>query len=693
MDRVLDEELKIKKMLRRTWSVFFARHGRLFPIQIKTIPYVLANRNVLIKSPTGSGKTEAVIAPLIERLLEENWQPLSILYIVPTRALANDTIKRLQTPVEMLDLSISRKTGDFPYEFKTKNPSSILVTTPESLDSLLCRQSKIFKTLRAIILDELHLLDNTIRGDQLIFLLERLRGLYKDASKIQYCAMSATFTKGASQGLRYFNPVEVIADDSKKKINVSLFSYNSPNDWKIILPKVAELGFRKIIIFCNSRNEVERIAREANVAPFKDKVWTHHGSLTKAERELVEEIINERRTGICVATMTLEFGIDIGDIDAIILYRPPNSISSLIQRIGRGSRRLKDTINAFAVYTNEFEKSLFEVLFESAAEGEMDDIFYYIRYSMIVQQLLSILYVRDTKGISVDEFTELINNVFKRVIDSISSCADIQSKDLYIYKEAHYSVNAILNSLSEKNIIKIQNNIIFASDRAVNLFASPFLHSNIGISSENLLEVKYIDETRDIGVINKQSILEGETFTLAGKSWKVVSSDAKSIYVQKYNNDKEINIKKFNYYGYPDLSYKVAQALKRKSFPQLGKCEFGLYKINDFNCLIFHFLGSLYGKLLELAYRMKYKVRIKDAFGIYFVLYGDDLFPFKLDNYDINKCVNKYYKTLSKHMNLGRYYNYLPVMLQRQNIIEGLRSEFLVKYLDNVVIHSMDYNN
>ena len=345
----LKDEIRVKNLLTNVWRVFFGHHGRLFSIQTKAIPYVIAGKNVLVKSRTGTGKTEAVVAPLVQRLIQERWQKLSVLYIVPTKALANDTIKRLQIPFERLDLKICRKTGDHPYEFKEKEPSSILVSTPESFDSLLCRNPIIFKYLKAVILDELHLLNNTIRGDQLIFLIHRLKGLYRNESHLQFCAMSATFAEDEQQALRYFQPVKVITDDNKKVINVMLFEYKSADDWKQILSKIANLGFRKLIIFCNSRNEVEKIAREVNIVPFKNVVWTHHGSLTKQEREIAESIINEKRVCLCVATMTLEFGIDIGDVDAIILFKPPNSIASVLQRIGRGSRRLKDKVYAFGV--------------------------------------------------------------------------------------------------------------------------------------------------------------------------------------------------------------------------------------------------------------------------------------------------------------------------------------------------------
>lgn len=659
----LKDEIRVKDLLTNVWRVFFAHYGRLFPIQAKVIPYIIAGKNVLVKSRAGSGKTEAVVAPLVERLIQETWQGLSILYMVPTRALANDTIKRLQMPLERLDLKICRKTGDHPYEFKEKEPSSILVSTPESLDSLLCRSANIFKHLRALILDELHLLDNTVRGDQLMFLIHRLRGLYRNESHLQFCAMSATFAEGEQQALRYFYPVEVITNDDKKIINAMLFEYKSADDWRQILSKIANLGFRKLIIFCNSRNEVEKIAREVNIAPFKNIVWTHHGSLTKQEREIAESIINEKRVCICVATMTLEFGIDIGDVDAIVLFKPPNSIASILQRIGRGSRRLKDKVYAFGVYSNQIEKLLFEVLFEKAAEGDMDDINYYPRYSVMVQQLFSLMYYRCGYGIRIEDYKKLVQRVYAGKPEIISRVDDI------------------IAHLVEKGFFGVRRGVISSSLKSEAILASPYLHSNIGNISEKTLEVKLIDESRNIGLINEQPVFEGETFTLAGKNWKVVSIDGKSIYVQKQDKNMQENIKKYTHYSYPDLTFKVAQCLKQKIFPQLCFYEFGLIRINEIQLVLFHFLGSLYGRLLELSYRMKYKIKIRDAYGISFIIGSSELFPFILNTLDLHKTISKHYRTLSKHMNLGKYYNYLPISLQRQNIYEGIKIEFLVDYL------------
>ncbi|MEO0105659.1 MAG: DEAD/DEAH box helicase, partial [candidate division WOR-3 bacterium] len=164
------EEQVIKERLKRTWIPFFSRFGSLTEIQKKVIPKILEDKNLVIISPAATGKTEATVAPIVEKLLEKNKTDFSILYVSPTRALVNDLYRRLQYPFEYLNLKIEKKTGDRPRINEKKLPF-ILLTTPESFDSLLSRHTQIFTSLSYVILDEIHLLDNTPRGDQLRILL------------------------------------------------------------------------------------------------------------------------------------------------------------------------------------------------------------------------------------------------------------------------------------------------------------------------------------------------------------------------------------------------------------------------------------------------------------------------------------------------------------------------------------------
>ena len=122
-------EADIKRSLARTWLPFFSRFGRLAQVQVQTIPEILKGENVVVISPSASGKTEAVVAPVVERLLPVEPGRLSVLYVSPTRALVNDLYRRLAEPLDYLRLPIARKTGDHPTIEDDKLPF-LLITTP-----------------------------------------------------------------------------------------------------------------------------------------------------------------------------------------------------------------------------------------------------------------------------------------------------------------------------------------------------------------------------------------------------------------------------------------------------------------------------------------------------------------------------------------------------------------------------------
>ena len=123
-------EREIRDALKRTWIPFFSRFGRLTEVQVRAIPVILEGRNLVVISPAASGKTEAVVAPAVERLLPDRRGRFSVLYVSPTRALVNDLYRRLSEPLQYLELALARKTGDHPAIDESKLPF-MLITTPE----------------------------------------------------------------------------------------------------------------------------------------------------------------------------------------------------------------------------------------------------------------------------------------------------------------------------------------------------------------------------------------------------------------------------------------------------------------------------------------------------------------------------------------------------------------------------------
>jgi len=341
-------ERNIAKKLKMTWDVFYARHGRMREVQRLAALPILAGENVLITSPTASGKTEAAVAPLIERL-GSSQGPWMILYIIPTRALVNDLYNRLHQPCERINVSVVRRTG----EYKSINsPPNILLTTPESFDSMMCRGrtrgGHLLLATRALVLDEIHLLADTGRGEQVRWLTERLHRLknygaekgWVSQQDLQIVALSASLRDPQDIVSRFLGSGKVIATKGQRTIEV-LAEEDTIRPVEVRLPLV--LGgdqSDKVLLFCKARSRVDGLCKTLKrLLPGDYKVVGHHGALAKRIREETEETLKLGAKVVVVSTSTLEIGIDIGDIDIVALDEPAPDICSLLQRIGRGNRR------------------------------------------------------------------------------------------------------------------------------------------------------------------------------------------------------------------------------------------------------------------------------------------------------------------------------------------------------------------
>ncbi len=504
-------QTELKKKLKGTWITFFIKYGKFLPIQLKTIPVVLNGKDAIIVSSTASGKTEAVVVPLIERFLKEEWNNLAILYISPTRALVNDIYYRLNEQLEELGVVVSLKTGDRP-QFNPDKPPNFLITTQESLDSLLCRHPKSIKEIKAVILDEIHLVDNTYRGDQLRLLLRRLENI-AEAGFNTY-ALSATIAHPKEVGSRYLEDFEVITVPDKREIE-----YTFVRHIKEVFEYVKKEKLKKLLIFCNKRASVESFAAECKNLWDSNRVVVHHGSLSKTVREEAENFMKESQYGVCVATMTLEIGIDIGDINAIVLAEVPWTVSSLLQRIGRGSRRTQKN-RVFAVYNSDNEKILLEQMFKIAVEGYLEPIEYIPDLSVVVQQTFSSLYA-SPNGLKESYFFGLFNEF----------CSHDEQKEIFIH-------------LVNKGWIEKIHEKWYATTKLMDIGEKGNVHSNV--PNTKALRVVDINSKQIVGEVQYPI---DEIFVLGGKVWKIVyiSKSKGKIYVKPEKST--LSVAKFKSHG------------------------------------------------------------------------------------------------------------------------------------------------
>ena len=394
---------EVKNRIPHTWPLFFAKHGRFTPIQQQAIPPILDGEDVLAIAATASGKTEAVIAPLLERLwpqlLATRHSPLAFLYICPTRALVRDLYERLLPILDDTGITLGMKTGDVA---RRRDTPSILITTPESADSMLTRSPKMFISLQAVVLDEVHLFDNTPRGDQLRCLLPRLERIRQyanpAAAPIQRVALSATVSDPRGVAERYLRDGSIISVPGGREIVADIAPLYDLDALVTALSSRAagEQPIHKSLVFCNSRQEVEETAVFLHQhLPHHADIFVHYSNLDGDVRQETEDRFAAAATAVCVCTSTLELGIDIGSVDDVVLLGAPPNVNAFTQRIGRGGRRADET-RALCMPKTPGEWARFDAFLTltNAADPQSlpaDPLLYAFRPSVLVQQIFSFI--------------------------------------------------------------------------------------------------------------------------------------------------------------------------------------------------------------------------------------------------------------------------------------------------------------
>lgn len=444
-----EDDCTIMQHLKFTYHAFFQSFGRFTRIQRCSIPVILQGEHALLISGTASGKTEAACAPIVEQHIQKK-KPWTILYICPTRALVNDLYHRLYKPSQILNLKLKRRTGDHRDPLPTI--PHILITTPESFDSLLCRNKRKdqfghdLAHVVAVVLDEIHLLDGTPRGDQIQWLVHRLMKLrefacqkkWSDSSEVQILALSATIPNAEKICEKYFPPTVKVLQSTKQRPIEIVKSPSLKGDVESSIPEyIKNLNKEeKILIFSNSRKRVDALTKQfsKNLRPFGYEVLPHHGSLSKSERETTESFAQTHSKIVICATSTLEIGIDIGDIDLIVLDGPPPDISALLQRIGRGNRRT-DLTRVMICAGSLAELLLQNAMIEAAEDGWLGDGFYGPNYAVIRQQIASYIFqsprktrqVRSLLALSAENHVD--NSIMEEIIQQMIENQEITRYD------------------------------------------------------------------------------------------------------------------------------------------------------------------------------------------------------------------------------------------------------------------------
>jgi ATP-dependent Lhr-like helicase len=317
-------------------------------------PEIQAGRDVLISAPTGSGKTLAAFLISIDELVRK-WEKgelvdqVEVVYVSPLKALSNDIHRNLEVPLSEMNVPVRAavRTGDTlagEREQMLKKPPHILVTTPESLFILLTseRPRQMLRSVRTIIVDEIHAIADDKRGSHLALSIARLEHLA--GRRLQRIGLSAT-VKPIEQVAQFLgDSVEIINVGHRREMDLAvevprdeLGPVASNEMWAEIHGRVAELieQHRTTLVFVNTRRLAERLTHHLGERLGADKVLAHHGSLAREIRLNAEQKLKNGEIKAVVATASLELGIDIGHVDLVVQMGSPRSIAVALQRIGR----------------------------------------------------------------------------------------------------------------------------------------------------------------------------------------------------------------------------------------------------------------------------------------------------------------------------------------------------------------------
>jgi ATP-dependent Lhr-like helicase len=497
-DPPVNDARSLREALKRTWGPFFARFPALTDIQLAVIPRVLAGANVSVHSPTASGKTEAVLAPVLERMLAEGGpgERRAVLYLTPTRALGNDLLRRLEGPLHDLRVEGRIRTGDRRGIRTDQALPDLLVTTPESFDSLLARNPAAFLKLGAVIVDELHLLDGTPRGDQLRVLLVRLRRILRDRPPALH-VLTATLKDPRAVSERYWPDLEPVVVPGQRPIQAESVEWSREHGPRALAEHLRQQHLVKLLAFANSRQEAEDFAAAMRRAwSYGEQVFVHYSNLDRASRAAIEEAFATGAVGLAVATTTLELGIDVGDVEAVILFGPPLSVTSYLQRIGRGDRR-SDVTRVIRLPRTPQEAVLFDLLHRRAVFGSLEPRPPWpLDPAVVAQQVASILYQRRHLETRPEH------------LDAILAAVEVDPVE----------VRAVLAEMTRQGFLgEGRPGALLITDKLERLIGRGEIHSTIG-ADEHSVEVVDVETGRTVGWLDE----EADHFALAGRTWKRV---------------------------------------------------------------------------------------------------------------------------------------------------------------------------
>jgi ATP-dependent Lhr-like helicase len=378
-------------LLPEPFAAWFANRGwTLYDHQRAMIEAAAAGEHALLIAPTGGGKTLAGFLPSLVQLAEQPAERLHTLYVSPLKALTVDVHRNVEGPIAEMGLAIQAetRTGDTPAakrQRQRRRPPHLLMTTPESLALLLSYADApaVFRNLTTVVVDEVHALAGTKRGDLLALNLARLSTLAPAARRVGLSATVAwpdALRAWLSPTGHSGGDVRVIGGDVGAKPEIRILEWSGRMPWSghMAIDSLAQVyeairEAKTTLVFVNTRAQAEIVFRhlwylnEDGLA-----IALHHGSLAVERRRRVEAAMAAGRLRAVVATSSLDLGIDWAAVDLVVQVGAPKGTSRLLQRIGRAGHRLDCPSRAILVPANRFEVLECRAAVDAALAGELD---------------------------------------------------------------------------------------------------------------------------------------------------------------------------------------------------------------------------------------------------------------------------------------------------------------------------------
>lgn len=511
--------------------------------QEKSIPKILEGKNVLLIAPAGTGKTESAILPILHQLLlsQTRERGIKVLYITPLRALNRDMLERLERWCRALDLRISVRHGDTAArERRTQAliPPDVMITTPETLQIFLLgrRLSEHLRSVRWVIVDEVHELADNKRGAQLALTLERIREL--KGAEFQVIGLSATI--GSPQEIAQFlvgvdRPCEIIdvsvarelsldvaypeATKRDEQLSEKLYTYPPVAARLRVMRKLIE-DHKSTLVFTNTRPTAEILASRFRLWDIRFPLSVHHGSLSSFSRLKAERGLKQGELKSIICTSSMELGLDIGRVDLVIQYNSPHQVTRLLQRVGRSGHRISEVSKGVIVVQDPDDALESIVIAARSHQRELEPVTVTEKpLDVLLHALISMITAR-SRG-NIDEAYK----VFKRAYPF----RNITKGDLL-------SVLRFAQSLEKRLAWVSEDGLEFARPRSTQRVFD-YYFSNLSMIPQ-LRQYLVVDDERNqpVGILDESFVAEygepGVKFVIGGEVWRILQIFKDKVYVK-----------------------------------------------------------------------------------------------------------------------------------------------------------------